>query len=65
MEYTTQKNSYTKTVSDTTADNVTGQIILIDFTKNNYLYFIQYTTLYSDFQTQSGFFDIITKRFNV
>jgi hypothetical protein len=54
-----------ETTFNTTSDNITGQIRLIDFTKNNYLYFIQYTTLSSDFQTQSGLFDIITKSFNV
>jgi hypothetical protein len=54
-----------ETTFNTTADNVTGQIRLIDFTKNNNLYFIQYTTLSSDFQTQSGLFDVITKSFNV
>jgi len=54
-----------ETTFNTTSDNVTGQIKLIDFTKNDYLYFLQYTTLSSDFQTQSGLFDIITKSFNV
>jgi predicted RecA/RadA family phage recombinase len=53
------------TTFNTTADNVTGQIRLIDFTKGDSLYFIQYTTLSSDFQTQSGLFDIITKSFSV
>lgn len=54
-----------ETTFNTTANNVTGQIKLIDFTKNNFIYFIQYTTLSSDFQTQSGLFDIITKSFTV
>lgn len=54
-----------ETTFNTTADNVTGQIKLIDFTKDNYLYFIQYTTLSSDFQAKSGLFDTITKSLKV
>ncbi len=54
-----------ETTFNTSGDNITGQIKLIDFTKGNYLYFIQYTTLSSDFQNQSGLFDIITKSFSV
>jgi hypothetical protein len=53
------------TTFNTTSDNVTGQIRLIDFTKGDSLYFIQYTTLSSDFQTQGGLFDIITKSLSV
>lgn len=54
-----------ETTVNVSSDNITGQIKLIDFTKNNYLYFIQYTTLSSDFQTQGGLFDVITKSFSV
>lgn len=46
-----------------TANNVTAQVKLIYFTKNNNIYILQYLTIASDFQTQQGLFDTITKSF--
>ena len=52
------------TTISTKVNNATAQIKFVDFQKNNFLYLIQYATISSDFQTQSGLFDTITKSFN-
>lgn len=53
------------TTISTKINNASAQIQFIDFQKNNYIYLIEYATISSDFQTQSGLFDIVTKSFNV
>jgi hypothetical protein len=53
-----------ETTISTKVNNVTAQIKFISFEKNNFLYLIQYATIASDFQTQNGLFDIVTKSFN-
>jgi len=53
------------TTITTQINNATAQIQFINFEKNNFIYLIEYATIASDFQTQSGLFDTITKSFNV
>lgn len=52
-----------ETTITTTNDNITGQVKIIDFQKNNYVYLLQYVTISSNFQTQQALFDTITKSF--
>lgn len=52
-----------ETTITTNENNVTGQIKIIDFQKNNYLFLIQYLTISSDFQTQKQLFDTVTNSF--
>ncbi len=52
-----------ETTITTKINNATAQIKFIYFEKNNFIYLIQYATLSSDFQTQQGLFDSITKSF--
>ncbi len=52
-----------ETTFNDSVNNVTAQVKIIYFTKNNYIYILQYLTIASDFQTQQGLFDTITKSF--
>jgi len=52
-----------ETTYNETGNNVTAQIKVIYFAKNNNIYLIQYVTYASDFQTQQQLFDTITKSF--
>jgi len=52
-----------ETTITTKINNATAQLKFISFEKNNFIYLIQYVTLSSDFQTQQGLFDTITKSF--
>lgn len=52
-----------ETTITTNDSNVTGQVKIIDFQKNNYVYLLQYVTISSDFNTQQSLFDTITKSF--
>jgi hypothetical protein len=54
-----------ETTFNTQMNNVTAQIKIIDFEKNNYIYLIQYATIASDFQTQTQLFETITKSLQV
>jgi hypothetical protein len=54
-----------ETTFNATANNVTAQLRFIDFQKNNFVYFIQYITVSSDFQKQQQLFDTITKSLQV
>jgi hypothetical protein len=53
------------TTFNTQMNNVTAQIKIIDFEKNNYIYLIQYATIASDFQIQEQLFETITKSLQV
>jgi hypothetical protein len=48
-----------------TADNVTVQLKVLTFEKNNFLYVIQYITVANGTQPQEGAFDTITKSLQV
>jgi hypothetical protein len=52
-----------ETTFNASSNNVTAQLKLIDFQKNNFVYIFQYVTVNSDFQTQQQLFDTITKSF--
>ncbi len=52
-----------ETTYNETGNNVTAQVKVIYFAKNNFVYLIQYVTIASDFQTQQHLFDTITKSF--
>ncbi len=52
-----------ETTFNSNVNNVTAQIKIIDFEKNNNLYLIQYATISTTFQNQQQLFDIITKSF--
>ena len=54
-----------ETTFNTQMNNVTAQIKIIDFEKNNYIYLIQYATIASDFQTQQQLFETITKSLQI
>jgi hypothetical protein len=54
-----------ETTFNVKGNNVTAQIKIIDFAKNNYIYILQYTTVASDFKTQQQLFDLITNSFQV
>ena len=54
-----------QTTFNATANNVTAQLRFIDFQKNNFVYFIQYITVSSNFENQQQLFDTITKSLQV
>jgi PsbP-like protein len=52
-----------ETTISTKINNVTAQLQFIDFSKNNFIYLIQYATIASDIKTQEQLFNIITQSF--
>ena len=54
-----------ETTLNVTANNVTAQIMVIDFEKNNFIYLIRFITIDSNFQKQNNLFDTITRSLSV